>query len=276
MESVSTAIRVLLIDSPKGREYWAQRLKRSSPDYLILEADTGAAGISICQSQRVDCVVTELALPDMSGFKVLVSLVPRICHSAIPVIILTHNTLSTMAGLAFKNGARDYLVKSRVSGDDLDRAIHHAIAIVRPDKERHPFSPPQPSTGSTVLVIDDDEGDLKDWSDKVRKLPGNLTVLTAHDCKSGVEMCRDRKIDCVLLDLDMPESGFEALLELIPDRKHPQIAVIVLTHLPNPVLGELAKNNGAMGFLYKQRTSCKDLATAIEQATSFIQLPSPI
>ncbi len=92
MENVPlAAIRVLLIDSHEGRQYWSSRLRVSSPDYLITEADTGEAGLAICQSQRVDCVVTELALPE----KVLVRLVPSLRHSDIPVIILTHNTLST-------------------------------------------------------------------------------------------------------------------------------------------------------------------------------------
>jgi hypothetical protein len=36
----------------------------SSPGYVILEADTGAAGLSICKSRRIDCVVSGLDLPD--------------------------------------------------------------------------------------------------------------------------------------------------------------------------------------------------------------------
>ena len=61
MESIPPAIAVLLIDSHEGRQYWSQRLKISSADYLIVEADTGASALSICDSQRIDCVVTELA-----------------------------------------------------------------------------------------------------------------------------------------------------------------------------------------------------------------------
>ena len=76
----------------------------------------------------------------------------------------------------------------------------------------------------------------------------------------------------MLLDLDMPDSGFRALLELIPDRKHPSIAVVVLTHLNDRFLGELSKRNGAQGFLFKQRRSPKELSAAIEQAIASVKV----
>ena len=274
MESIPPAIAVLLIDSHEGRQYWSQRLKISSADYVIVEADTGASALSICDSQRIDCVVTELALPDMSGFKVLATLVPSLSDRALPVIVLTHNTLEEMAALALKNGARGYLMKSHASGDDLDRAIHRAIAAVGRNKERHSLTEafPEAGTGNTVLLVDDDETELQHWSDTVRRLSSNHTVLTAHDSNAAIAICRERKVDCVLLDLDMPDSGFRALLELIPDRKHPSIAVVVLTHLHDRFLGELSKQNGAQGFLFKQRTSPKELSAAIEQAIASVKV----
>jgi len=134
---------VLFIDGyDHDREYWVRRLNISSPEFLILEADTGAAGLSVCQSQRIDCVVAELTLPDMSGFKVLIDLVPRILHPQIAVIILSRLNFQTLAELALLNGAQAYLVKSRISGDDLDKTIHKALATVAPTcKEPHPRSP---------------------------------------------------------------------------------------------------------------------------------------
>ena len=133
MRGVSFPITVLLIDSDKrDREYWAQRLIISSPDDVVLEADTGASGLAICHAQHVDCVVTELDLSDMSGFKVLVDLVPRFSHPQIAVIILSRLTLRDLAELAMKNGAQAYLRKSHASGDQLAMTIHKALAAVGP------------------------------------------------------------------------------------------------------------------------------------------------
>ena len=122
---------VVLIDGHKAdREYWKHRLTISSPEYVVLESDTAASGLAICQSQRVDCVITELELPDTSGFEVLVKLVPRAYRPSVAVIILTRLNLEMLPELAKKNGAQAYLIKSQISGDDLDRTIRKAIAAV--------------------------------------------------------------------------------------------------------------------------------------------------
>ena len=86
--------------------------------------------------QQVDCVVSELTLPDMSGFEVLTHLVPLAHRPEMPVIVLTRLVLHPMATLALSNGAQAYLVKSQCSGDDLDRPIRKGIARAGPTKHR--------------------------------------------------------------------------------------------------------------------------------------------
>jgi DNA-binding NarL/FixJ family response regulator len=61
-------------------------------------------------------------------------------------------------------------------------------------------------------------------------------------------------------------SGFEVLLHLIPDRKRPEIAVVVLTRLKNPILQETVLHHGAQACLVKQCTSARDLDGAIQKA----------
>jgi DNA-binding NarL/FixJ family response regulator len=136
MEIANPATTVLLIDSHmEDRRYWAQRLNLSSPDYVVLEADTGSAGLAICQSQRIDCVIIELSLTDMSGFEVLVKLVPRASHPKIAVIMLSRIALHPLAQLALSNGARAFLIKTHLSGDHLDLAIRKALATVGPTQK---------------------------------------------------------------------------------------------------------------------------------------------
>ena len=107
---------VLFIDSHEDeRQYWAQRLRTSSPEHMVLEASNGAAGLAVCESQQVDCVISELTLPDMSGFEVLLKLVPQARHPEIGFIFLTRLTLSPMKDLALRNGAQAYLIKSHSS-----------------------------------------------------------------------------------------------------------------------------------------------------------------
>ncbi|HKY73462.1 MAG TPA: response regulator [Nitrospira sp.] len=131
---------------------------------------------------------------------------------------------------------------------------------------------PSPSiVPSTVLLIDDNEEDLKYWSDSLRQSASHFTVLESSSAEDGLELCRSRAVDCVVLDLDMPESGFRVLLELVPDRQRPTVAVVVLTHLPHPNLFEMAKHNGAQACLLKQSTSPQDLKQAIQQAVNAVK-----
>src|SRR5262245_47340092 len=116
---------VLLIGSNKeDREYWAHRVAMASPEYVVLEADTAEAGLAICRWQKIDCVLVELDLPDISN------LVLRARRSKIPIIVLTPLVLYPMGDLAMKSGAQAYLVKSHISEDILNKAIQQAIAMV--------------------------------------------------------------------------------------------------------------------------------------------------
>jgi DNA-binding NarL/FixJ family response regulator len=136
MKVRSPATTILLIDGHEAdRDHWAQRLTDSLTDYVILEAETGAEGLAICRSQAVDCVLTELELPDMSGLGLLASLVPRAFQPDIAIIVLSRFTLPEMEKIVRRNGGQAYLVKSQLSEKDLIRAIDRAIATVGPRKK---------------------------------------------------------------------------------------------------------------------------------------------
>jgi len=52
---------VLLIDgNTTDRRYFAEQLKGRSPDYKILEATDGEAGLALYRSRRIDCVAVHL------------------------------------------------------------------------------------------------------------------------------------------------------------------------------------------------------------------------
>jgi len=122
---------VLLIDGSKNhRAYWADQLKRCSPDYQIIEADDGQSGLDLYRSQRIDCVVLEVALPDDSGFSTLVNLVPIVSKPQVPVIVLTQIPYPGVWEVAKENGAYACFHKPHASGADLHNAIQRAVAFV--------------------------------------------------------------------------------------------------------------------------------------------------
>jgi len=123
---------VLLIDGhDSDRTSFANQLKRGSPDYTILEAADRQSGLDLYrQSQRIDCVVHEIDLPDSSGFQLLVELIPVAKRPTVAVIVLTRLSNQALWELTTQNGAYVCLFKPHTSGDQLEKAIQHAIAWV--------------------------------------------------------------------------------------------------------------------------------------------------
>ena len=90
--------------------------------------------------------------------------------------------------------------------------------------------------------------------------------------QEGLEAFRAQKVDCVVLDLDFRDSsGFQFLLDVVPNRDRPEIAIVFLTRLFNPTLREMAVHNGAQAYLVKQSTSADQLDKVIQEAVSAVR-----
>ncbi|HJT22003.1 MAG TPA: response regulator [Nitrospira sp.] len=137
MDVLHSDTTLLLIDGDDySRRYYADRLKLSSPGLVVLEAATGQSGLDVYRTHRIDCVVLELALPDMSGFEVLMQLIPFRSGPEVVVVVLTRLPSPDLSKIAKNHGAVASLVKSRTSGDDLHEVIQHAMAVIGPAR-RH-------------------------------------------------------------------------------------------------------------------------------------------
>ena len=120
------ATTILLVDdNDNDRTYYADRLKFSLPDCVVLEARDGRSGLQLYKSRHIDCIITELSLPDMSGFEVLLTVVQRPSQPAIAVVILTRAALSPLTDIALCNGAQAFLVKPYSRAE---RAMLHGYA----------------------------------------------------------------------------------------------------------------------------------------------------
>jgi DNA-binding NarL/FixJ family response regulator len=96
-------------------------------------------------------------------------------------------------------------------------------------------------------------------------------VLEAAGGQEGLELLRHQKVDCVVLDLDLStSSGFQVLLDIVPDRERPKTAVLIFTRLQNPTLAKMSVENGAQAYLLKQNTSPDILDKAIHKAMTSV------
>ena len=142
---------VLLIDGDdQQRHHYVRHLEHSSQQYIVLEAKDGRSGLELYQEQPIDCVVLELALPDMSGFEVLARLVPLARHPEVAVVILTRLPAQFLEELALNNGAAAYLVKNRTAITVVKYVVLKAIATIAPRHKPPGLQPDCASEPSSV------------------------------------------------------------------------------------------------------------------------------
>ena len=129
------------------------------------------------------------------------------------------------------------------------------------------------SDATTVLLIDDDHHYRDYISQRLYASSLNYDVVQAVTGRAGLDLCARQPIDCVVLEIDLPDiSGFEVLTKLIPRTFRPEIAVIVLTRFPNQFLLDVAIKNGAQAAFQKTAGIGDLLEPAILKAIATVQI----
>ena len=120
-------MRVLLIEDNEDDAVLIQDALSQRPGGPVIVdwADRLDRGLAQLARGPVDAVLVDLSLPDSQGLDI-VGKVRRHAHDA-PVVVLTGLDDEAVAERALRHGAQDYLVKSRLSGDTLIRAIRYAV-----------------------------------------------------------------------------------------------------------------------------------------------------
>ena len=122
-----------------------------------------------------------------------------------------------------------------------------------------------------VLFIDPNDNDRHGWATQLAKLSPTFVVREAKDGESGLQLYKSEHIDCIVLELDLPdESGLSLLLSLIPRQRRPHIAVVILTHLNMESLFPLAISSGAFCCLGKNRITVHHLEQTIRKAVASV------
>jgi DNA-binding NarL/FixJ family response regulator len=93
--------------------------------YTIATAESLAQGIRYLDSHDVDIIVADLGLPDSQGIDTFLRI--REIAPATPVVVLSGQEDRTLALKAVEMGAQDYVVKSDLEGDRLERVVRYAI-----------------------------------------------------------------------------------------------------------------------------------------------------
>jgi two-component system, NtrC family, response regulator AtoC len=115
--------RVLVIDDEASMRFTLEAVLGDA-GHEVEAADGGAAGIAAFEARGADVVLTDLAMPEVDGMKVLSTL--RAQDPGVPVMMLTAHGSERVAVAAMKAGAFDYLPKP-FDPDELALAVTRAI-----------------------------------------------------------------------------------------------------------------------------------------------------
>jgi serine phosphatase RsbU (regulator of sigma subunit) len=131
----SEPVRVLLVEDDDGDALLVEDLLAIADTNLRLtRARTLAEADAVARSQDVDCVLLDLDLPDAAELSGLHGL--RESAREVPVLVLTGLADEQRGIEAVAAGAQDYLVKGRVDGPALVRAIRYAVERRRAEEAR--------------------------------------------------------------------------------------------------------------------------------------------
>ncbi|HUL51431.1 MAG TPA: PAS domain-containing protein [Candidatus Nitrosotalea sp.] len=127
MAMESKLIRVLLVedDARFARSLREGLSSLTSARIELTVAATLGAAIHELDEKRFDAVLTGLCLPDSNGLAAFLAIHAQ--FPSAPIIVLAGFDNETLALEAVRQGAQDYLVKSKFEGRMLSRVIRYAI-----------------------------------------------------------------------------------------------------------------------------------------------------
>ena len=126
--SFQTFTVLIVEDLITDRELYRRALcKDLSCVYDVLEAESVAAGLALCQTRSIDAVLLDYALPDGNGLDFLAQLSAQTSGINPPVVMISGRGNEKTAVHAIKLGAEDYLVKRDLTTELLLVTIRSAI-----------------------------------------------------------------------------------------------------------------------------------------------------
>jgi CheY-like chemotaxis protein len=138
---------------------------------------------------------------------------------------------------------------------------------------RHDEAVRSMSNSPLLLFVDGNLSDCEYYSSRLRTSSSDLHIVHAATGRSGLAFCERQAVNCVVLEIDLPDmSGFEVLLKLIQRPHQSGMVVLILTRLSNPLFLKAAITNGAQAAFCKGFTSVEILEEAMRKALSTPQV----
>lgn len=207
-------------------------------DYAIekgfepLLAHSGDVGLEMAVKDLPDAIILDVMLPVMDGWSILKRLKDNPQTKHIPIHMMSAGEVK--GEKALKEGAIGFL-KKPIEQDQLD----HAFSVLNSGHILYNFQ--------TVLIIEDHE--LQSLAVKEQLVEKGIEVAQAFTGQEALDMLEKQTFDCIILDLNLPDtSGFDLLDQIKTQDRFTHIPVIINTamELDQDKIAHIMKYSEAM------------------------------
>jgi two-component system response regulator YesN len=118
---------------------------------VIADAPDGRSALAYLADHRLDLLITDLSMPGMSGLELLKEV--RRLYPWMRSVVLTCHQEFPYIQEAMRAGAIDYIVKTQLEDDEIDRAIERISKRMKEESGRIDEEPTTPANDQAVWLI---------------------------------------------------------------------------------------------------------------------------
>jgi signal transduction histidine kinase/DNA-binding response OmpR family regulator/CHASE3 domain sensor protein len=206
------------------------------PGIEVTAVGTVSDALAQLRARTIDCVVTDLTLPDTSGFDLLDQMGADDAYSFPPVIVYTGRSLSGAEEQRLRRYSSSIIVKGARSPerlvDEVTLFLHQVESELPPERQRMLRKARDREAvfdGRRILIVEDDVRNVFALSSVLEPKGFRVTIArNGREALSALEAARD--IDIVLMDIMMPEmDGIEAMQHIRRRPEWAKLPIIALT-----------------------------------------------
>jgi signal transduction histidine kinase/DNA-binding response OmpR family regulator len=248
--------RVLVVeDDATMRANIALLLKGDAVD--ITTVGTVAEALAQVEAHPFDCMVTDLALPDGSGYDLLEKLSEGGRHSFLPVIVYTGRALSRDEETRLRRFSKSIIIKGARSPerllDEVTLFLHRVESTLPQETQnilRRVRQRDAVFEGRTILLAEDDVRNIFALTRVLEPLGAQVEI--ARNGQEAVDRVAKGDIDLVLMDIMMPvKDGLAAMREIRATAAWARLPIIAITAKAMPEDRKQCLEAGANDYIAK-------------------------
>lgn len=227
---------VLIVDDdPRIRELLSESL--SAIGYQTLSAEDGQEALNALRTERIDCVITDIKMPELDGLTLLHHIKSE--RPGIPVVMITGFAFQQHRDRAMQAGAAGFLTKP-FRLEKIEEVLQRVMSRSETSKQSRSIQ--------DVLIVEDDVEFRVLLSEIVEALGYN--PMSVSDAEAAVKQINSNCPDAVITDYKLPSMSGEELIRQIKS-SHAELPVVLITGFAPSLNGKEFADGAADAFLMK-------------------------